>query len=140
MHVRASRANSHSVVYSVEKTILIGQLGVLRKADNELCCGQCRQTMRITKANVDDEKRAGSSRPTRRTRLSARTGAAGAMLSAMVSLHPSFLLSEQLIRESRVLVEQTARLVWESKRALKTYTRFGSPASLFTKSAKRLAM
>jgi hypothetical protein len=140
MHVRARCANSHCVVYSVEKTILIGQLGVLRKADNELCCGHCRQTMRITKANVDDEKRAGSSRPTKRTRLSARTEAAGAMLPEMVSLHQSFLVSEQLIRESRAIVEQTARLVWESKRALKASTRLGPPASLFTKSAKGLAM
>lgn len=140
MHVRARCANSHCVVYSVEKTILIGQLGVLRKADNELCCGHCRQTMRITKANVDDEKRAGSSRPTKRTRLSARTGAAGAMLLEMVSLHSSFLVSEQLIRESRAIVEQTAKLVWESKRALKASTRFGPPASLFAKSAKGLAM
>lgn len=175
MHVRARCVNSHCVAYSVEKTILVGQLGILKTADNELFCRRCRQTMRITKANVDDEKRAGSSRPTvpkqktllvlpttaieqrrtspaagdrhadqqpaagegireaafHRTRLCARTGAGrGPMLSGMVSLHPSFLVSERLIRESRATVEQTARLVRESKRGLKAYTCFGHGLSL----------
>jgi hypothetical protein len=175
MHVRARGVNTHCVVYSVEKTILIGKLGIPRNADNELYCRHCRQTMRITKANVDDEKRAGSSRPTmpkqktvlvlptaaieqqwispaagdrhvdqqsaagagirraafQRTRLCARTRAGrGPMLSEMMSLHPSFLVSERLIRESRTIVEQTARLVRESKQGLKAYTRFGPTASL----------
>lgn len=173
MHVRARCVNSHCVAYSVEKTILVGQLGILNNAANELFCRHCRQTMRITKANVDDEKRAGSSRPTmpkqktllvlptaaierrwtspaagdhadqqpaagegireaafHRTRLCARTGGdRGPMLSGMVSLHLSFLVSERLIRESRATVEQTARLVRESKRGLKAYTRFGHSLS-----------
>lgn len=59
MHVRAKCGNPGCVGYSIEKVIVVGQLGKLTTLENELICRLCREPMKIAKKDVDDGKRPG---------------------------------------------------------------------------------
>lgn len=56
MHVRARCANSSCAAYGIDKTIVVGQLGMFRNQRNELTCAHCRQVMKIMKATLEENR------------------------------------------------------------------------------------